>query len=166
VRIATVVFLLLASVSAGDAQTPRIDRIDIIVSGTYVAEVTQKVDVPGTAVGSRNTVRAITFTKSTTQVSAKRGIRFGFRYKIVGAPSGQIVALKGVTRFPPQGLRNPDKHTTTYREEYPLRVKIGDVALDGYALTDAWEVVPGRWTFEIWYGSRKLAAKTFTLSKP
>jgi hypothetical protein len=34
-----------------------------------------------------------------------------------------------------------------------------------YTLEDSFELVPGIWVIEIWYGNRKLASQSFTVSK-
>jgi Domain of unknown function (DUF3859) len=159
-------FLLLVGASACHAQAARVDRIDILDAGTIVAKVVRRYHTPATATGTHQIVRAITFTKSTTRVPAKMGVRFGFRYKVIGAPAGKAVTLRVVTRFPPQGLRNPAKQTNSHRDEYTRTANIGKPAVDGYAINHSWERVHGRWTFEIWYGRRKLAEKSFTLVKP
>ena len=36
----------------------------------------------------------------------------------------------------------------------------------GYGFDNAWEIVPGVWTEQIWYQDRMLAERTFTVSKP
>ena len=44
-------------------------------------------------------------------------------------------------------------------------LKIGALCLLGYGFDNAWEIVPGVWTEEIWYQDRMLAERTFTVSK-
>jgi Domain of unknown function (DUF3859) len=45
-------------------------------------------------------------------------------------------------------------------------LKIGALCLLGYGFDNAWEIVPGIWTEQIWYQDRMLAERTFTVSKP
>jgi Domain of unknown function (DUF3859) len=45
-------------------------------------------------------------------------------------------------------------------------LKIGALCLLGYGFDNAWEIVPGVWTEQIWYQDRKLAEQTFTVSGP
>ena len=45
-------------------------------------------------------------------------------------------------------------------------LKIGALCLLGYGFDNAWEIVPGVWTEQIWYQDRMLAERTFTVSKP
>jgi Domain of unknown function (DUF3859) len=45
-------------------------------------------------------------------------------------------------------------------------LKIGAICLLGYGFDNAWEIVPGVWTEQIWYQDRMLAERTFTVSKP
>ena len=46
-----------------------------------------------------------------------------------------------------------------------FKKKIGETAYLGYGIENDWEIVPGTWTFEIWYSGRKLAEQSFTLSR-
>ena len=45
-------------------------------------------------------------------------------------------------------------------------LKIGALCLLGYGFENAWEIVPGVWTEQIWYQDRMLAERTFTVSRP
>jgi hypothetical protein len=45
-------------------------------------------------------------------------------------------------------------------------LKIGALCLLGYGFDNAWEIVPGVWTEQIWYQDRMLAERSFTVSKP
>ena len=55
---------------------------------------------------------------------------------------------------------------TFERNEYIEDKAVGETHLKGYTLDDDWEVVPGIWTLQVWFGDRMLAEKRFTLTKP
>ena len=57
--------------------------------------------------------------RRTTEITARLGVEFGLRYRIVGAPKGAKVPVKIVTIYPGDGLRNPkaDKADAARRAE-------------------------------------------------
>jgi hypothetical protein len=62
-------------------------------------------------------------------------------------------------------MRNLVKQELQAQSEYDHSTQIGIAAYKSYSLRHEWEVVPGNWTIQIWYGDRKLAEQTFTLVK-
>lgn len=138
--------------------------VEIVQSGIYTAELqSSQRDSQGVKQSvSTNFRRAAT----TTTVPAQLGVRFGIEYKVVGAPSGQTISLKKVMVFPPAGLHSPAVSQQIYRNETTTTSKIGATSYTGYRLDDAWELVPGPWSIQLWYGDRKLAEKKFTVAAP
>jgi Domain of unknown function (DUF3859) len=165
-RIAFFLLLLSCTVSGANAQSARVDRIDIIEKGIYQAETLKQVENSSTALGRTHTVGNIKNVESTTTVPARLGVRFGFRYKLIGSPNGVQVPIKIVTKFPAEGLRNPTKRETTYSDNEVDNLNIGGESYREYQLEENWEVVPGKWSFELWYNDKKMAEQTFTLIKP
>jgi hypothetical protein len=47
--------------------------------------------------------------------------------------------------------------------DHDIAVQIGSVSYIGYGFDHDWELVPGPWVLELWYGSRKLATHTFNV---
>ena len=160
-----VALLALASVIDAHAQAPMVDRIEIVERGIYGAEVTKVEQAPGTAMGTQNTVANLKLISSTSTVSAQIGTRFGLRYRIVGSPNQAKVKLTIITRFPGKGLRNPKTGEQNSRDVALWDRNIGSVSYNGYRLDQDWELVPGTWTFEVWYEGRKLAEQSFTVVK-
>jgi hypothetical protein len=69
------------------------------------------------------------------------------------------------TPIPAPVLADP-KSSTPLRESRFQKVKpIGKVLYFGYGFENDWELVPGTWTFEIWFQGRKLAVEQFTVVK-
>ena len=165
-RLVTSLLMLFAAVSGAPAQAPRLDRIEIFEAGLYRAEVAKEIDAPGLASGQRSLLTNIVLAQKTTQVPARPGVRFGFRYRLVDAPAGGQVTLKKITRFPPVGIRNPNTRETTFRDELELTKSIGQESYTGYSFDRDFELVPGVWTMELWAGDRKLAVQNFTVVKP
>ena len=156
---------LVAGVTAAAAQADRIDGADITQFGTYEYKVTSTQELGGTAAGTLKSVD-YKFVSKTTSVPARRGVGFGIEYRVRGAPKDAQVPLRSVTIFPAGGLRNPKTGETVERNEYIEDKAIGALLLKGYTLDEDWEVVPGTWTFQVWFGDQMLAEKVFTVAAP
>jgi hypothetical protein len=162
----TLSLLLLFTASGLAAPKPRVERIDIVSAGTFKSKIAKKVASPGSATGVRDVVARERLLRKTTEVTARLGDEFGFRYRVVGAPKGAKVPMKIVTIYPGEGLRNPKADKPTQREELDTDRPIGRVLYESYHFDHDWEMMPGVWTFEIWYEGKKLAEQKFTVSKP
>jgi len=156
--------VLVAGLGAAAAQAPTVERATITKFGIYESKVTHTENSAGTATGTVNSVD-YKFTSETTTVPARRGVGFGFECRLVGEPGGAKVPIRSVTIFPAGGLRNANTGQTFRRSEYIENKVIGDRLLKGYTLDEAWEVVPGTWTFQVWYGDDKLLEESFTLTE-
>ncbi|MBI3549643.1 MAG: DUF3859 domain-containing protein [Elusimicrobia bacterium] len=148
------------------ADAPSISRVEIVEKGSYEAEIMQKSDVAGSPSGSHVVSRNFRLVKKGDRVDAKVGARFGFRFNVHGAPANAVVTVKEVTIFPKAGIRDPERKKTFFQEESAKAVRIGQNAYRGYLLEKDWEVVPGDWAFEIWYGDKRIAREVFTLEAP
>jgi hypothetical protein len=68
-------------------------------------------------------------------------------------------------RFPKQGVTNPATGKTFASAEYDTTAIVGAVSWEGYSLDYEWEVETGPWTMEVWHDGRKLAEKTFMVTR-
>src|SRR5207302_1035408 len=118
-KLAWFLFLVLG-LSSVWAQTPRVDRINIVAKGVYQAEITKSVEDKNLATGQRQIVGNIKLVANTTSVPAQSPVQFGFQYVILGAPSNATISVKMVTIYPKEGLKNPKTHETSYRDEYMI----------------------------------------------
>lgn len=96
--------------------------------------------------------------QSTTNVPARIGIRFGFRYEIIGTPTNAPITLTMVGTHPP--IKNPTTGKMETKETYQLKSWIGKTYTSNSLDRDS-DVVPGEWTFEVWYEGRKLCEQSF-----
>ena len=154
--------LLLLASTGSHAQTLQIERIDVVEYGLYTATTTSQ-EAADTATGTASALTEIRHAATTRTVPAQQGVRFGFRFTVVGAPVGANVQLHFVTVYPIPGLRNPATQELKALGEYDHSVTIGESSYRGYSLDYDWEVVPGIWTLQIWYQDRKLAEQQFTV---
>ena len=104
--------------------------------------------------------------RETETLEACLGVEFGYQLEIGGLKPGAPFTYRKVVRHP--AIRLPDgttskgyeKSTTTeVREEGTV------VTHQGFGIDHFYEEVPGRWEFEFWSGGKKLASRTFTLTK-
>ena len=95
--------------------------------------------------------------KSTTNVPARVGIRFGFRYEILGTPTNAPITLTMVGTHPP--IKNPTTGKVETKETYSLRSWIGRTYTSN-SLEES-DLVPGDWTLEVWHEGKKLCEQAF-----
>lgn len=115
--------------------------------------------VGGDAVGS---VRFVDFTD---EIPGELGTNFGIQYVINSRPRGQKVDVEYVIRFPGEGLEMPGGRV--YKESRDrAQARLGYRILHGYAFDEEWEIIPGDWTFEVWYNNARLVRKTLTVLPP
>lgn len=164
-RIGVAAIALLVSVVGAWAQAPAVSEAQITQFGTIDAQVTGKIGAPGVV---SQTVKqgSYHFVTNATTMEARKGLNFGFEYRLVGAPQGAKVAIRKVTIFPAPGVRDPKTGQVLDRDEYIENNVIGQPVLKAYSLDNDWEAVPGDWIQQIWFGEQKLAEEKFTLTKP
>ena len=160
---ATLSFLLLVLGFSGiaQAQSVEIDRIAIIDSGIY--SVSSGSDADKSPSGSDAGIKLI---KKTSTIEARIGVTFGFQYVVVGRPRSEQVQLTEITLFPPPGLKDPKVKSMMLRHEQQIDVAIGELDATLFTLEHDWELVPGKWIFELRQGDRLLASETFEVVKP
>jgi hypothetical protein len=142
----------------------KVTGAEILEYGTYTAEIeAAKRDDKGVLKSQLGDIRHVA---TTSTVPAQHGVRFGFRYKINGTPAGAIIPIKILTVFPPGGLRPPNAAQPIRDSANNVTRKIGEAGYNDYGFDDPWELVPGTWTLQIWYGNNKLAERTFDVTPP
>lgn len=164
-RLLALSLLLLALMPAAGARAQQVESIEIVEWGIYRADRAGEIPSPSSPSGTSNLATNIHLQQATTTVPALVGITFGLRYKVVGPPPGTAIDLKLVVRFPKQGVTNPAKGKTFSSAEYETSAVVGAVAWEAYTLDYEWEVETGPWTLEIWHDGRKLAEKTFMVTR-
>lgn len=146
------------------ARQAHIDRITIVEVGLLEARKINSVPTPGTAAGETAVLDSIVFYESSRRVPARLGVQFGVRYRIAGAPAGQDATIRTRWLVPEPGMHNPLTGAVTRVDEADETVTIGTDRLAGYKFGQAWEIVPGQWTLELWSDdARKLGSVTFTV---
>lgn len=138
----------------------RVDRVSVFERGIYRASGGSS-PIAVSSFGSVTKVRDVSLVQSTTTVLARKSLRFGLRYAIVGSPSGAPVDIRLVTRFPEAGLLDPVAGIRHYASEYSIRGAIGVPAYREFMFDQAWEIVAGEWIFEFWQAGRNIGSQSF-----
>ena len=106
------------------------------------------------------------FLKETRRIPATLGIRFGFDFEITGLPP-EPVELRAITIYPP--VRKPDGSVVTRHEfPYPPFTPVGGrvVTSVGFGFDNDYELVPGKWTMQIWRGDKMIVERAFEIYRP
>jgi hypothetical protein len=104
----------------------------------------------------------MTFIREAERIPIKKDTILGYQYRLSDLPETGTVKLRRVLIHPE--FRLPDGRVTT-GSDYTLtqRVERNEVfAYDIYALNEDYEMVPGDWTFQLWYGDKMLLEQKFT----
>jgi len=97
------------------------------------------------------------------KVIADIGTSFGIRYRLKGDTRENIVIT---TRILTPGLKKPDSQgETIMMEEWEDNRAVGEDSYEGFIFLDDYQLVPGKWTIQLFHEERKLAEKDFEISK-
>jgi hypothetical protein len=158
-----VLVTLAASVAVHPSVAADVEALEIIEFGLYRADVTGRRDAPLTITGRVSVVGDAEFYSHTDRVPARQGVRFGTRFRLIGSPSGQSVAIRSAWRIPEPGIRNP-KTGKLYRESISdTRVKLGSTRLLGFTFSLPGSVICGDWVQEAWWAGQKLLSQIFVV---
>jgi hypothetical protein len=97
---------------------------------------------------------------NTTNVPAHIGIRFGFRFEILGTPANAPIVLTMVGKHPP--IKNSTSGNLETTDVYQLKSWIGKTYTSN-SLDEKSDCVPGQWSFEVWHEGKKLCEQSFLI---
>jgi Domain of unknown function (DUF3859) len=149
-------------------QTPGDLKCIVTESGEYVAATAEEVRTPGTSSGTsrRIDLNSVKFTTRSQEVVAKAGVRFGLRFTVSGLPGNTRITFRKVVTHPE--MHKPDGTTSkgyVVDQNYTTSAEGVVTGVEGYGLDLPYELVTGKWRFEIWYGDHKLAEEEYTVVK-
>ena len=131
-------------------QTPRVESINVVEYGIYTTTTESEraaKDTPGGAIKSTTNIRhALT----TRDIPAQLGLEFGFRFDVIGTPTGARVPVHVVAIFPAPGLYDTASKQRFPKAEYDRIDAIGRGGYLSYTFEQDWEQIPGVWTFQLW----------------
>lgn len=98
---------------------------------------------------------------NTEDIPASKGIRFGFHYVISGEPDDETIPVMKITRYPEPGIRRNNR--TVLSDTSYFSVTMNKLRYSGYLFEHDYELISGKWEFEIWYKGKKLLSKKFNV---
>lgn len=101
------------------------------------------------------------------QIALRPNTRFGFGFTLTGKPLKGHVVLQQIYKYPAPGMPSGGNGKFKLSDQLPFTYSIGSGLVMGYNTgrdPSSWPT--GIWTFQLWSGSRLLAEKNFTLSRP
>ena len=138
--------------------------IEIIDYGIYSLKKEKSIKPEGkVATGKVDIVTNIKLIKETTDIPGKLDTNFGFRFIVKGGEKGKKVKLLYKFLTPP--LYNPETKKIYTEQYYYNYASIGKEWVRGYSFKHPWEIVAGKWVFQIYYKNEKLAEKVFYVHK-
>lgn len=166
-RLSFVVFVMCllsgCSRSSRDSMRVSVSSVRIVDFGQYSVRVTDhRTKAVNTASGELKSIadneRLIA---QTTNIPARTGTSFGFRFVPEGHPAGMVVPLVFRAVHPP--MKAPHSSVTVHEEVFQWRCRIGDQWRFIYGIEEEWEAVPGEWILQLWDADRLVAEKRFML---
>ena len=150
-----IIFLLLTGFTTcccfGAGAEPKVQagRLEVIDYGIYRARVTRREQdvLTDNSRTSISKVSELVLVERTGNVPCRRGVMFGFRYKVTGQPTGAPVLLLVKVKHPP--MKNPGKGTLSESrwEEVP---RLGQVNFIGLGFEKDWSMVPGTYRIDVY----------------
>ena len=102
------------------------------------------------------------FVDQTDRIPLRKGVYFGYNYWLKIEPDKSRADLRRVLVHPEMVMPDGSKVS---RSERTIRKRTTHgivTALDGYALSEDYELVEGNWTFQLWYQDDLLVEQSFT----
>ena len=154
--------MLFASVTQSKEST--ILSIDILEYGMFDSTIIKKQVAENTSAGVSNLIKDFKLIKQTTDIPGKLGNQFGLKFAAKGIAAKAKIKLS-VKLIHPMTV-NPETKKEVTEEQWTAYAKVageGCSGCTGWTFDYPWEIVPGKWIFQLWYEDNKLAEKTFTI---
>jgi hypothetical protein len=168
-RIIYCLFLSLAlhvAAPTAAAQSLNSLRAEILEYGLFsIHGETVDTDRPSTAAGRTTEHEESRHIRRADRFAARKGITFGFRYRLRWEREGDLHGLEMHVIHPAMRGKDGRTHLTTTA---PTDAFFENGVSDGeilYSLSEDFEVLPGEWTLEIHLDGKPILSKRFTLSK-
>ncbi len=114
--------------------------------------------------GHINVTKGVDISTTTERIPAKIGTNFGFRFELYGKRGGKYIKYVRVIKTP--RLTNPENGKTTEVFEDAITAPAGRVLFAGYMFEFEWELVPGKYTIQLFHDNKLLVEKTFHIYRP
>jgi len=122
-------------------------------------------EAPDTELGYVNVMHELekpVFKSGCPHVSAAMGTRFGIELLVEGAKGQSIVPL--TTRVTHPEMKHPGTGGVVTVDSWASPMNSGIPRYTGWKFDNRWELVPGKWTFDILDGEKVIATQEFEVS--
>ena len=152
------VVLLNSCVSTKKEEVPI--RIEVTEFGIYTCQKVATIPTAEASAGIMTTARDFKLIEATDRIAIAKGTLFGIT---VSYESAEYKSIEITLKILHPEMDDPylKKAVTVSTLKWPIRS--GVPAHFGYMPKEAFEMVRGNWTFEIWYRNELSCSKTFTL---
>ncbi|HEY6085865.1 MAG TPA: DUF3859 domain-containing protein [Nitrospira sp.] len=157
--------MVAACGTLANAQDVNVSGVQILSHGIYAVGEPSKTVVDNSGVGHRSLGGRPHLIATTTRVPAKLGVHFGFEFKMNGTPSGESISYRQEVHYPLPGANVPGGTAPLAMSSATYPATLNRTSYTGYALTDPWELIPGKWLIQVWVGDKKLAEQAFYVTR-
>lgn len=151
-----------AAIGIAAAHAGELPRVEIVAFGIYAPSAEYG---PLPAKYRQDSIVDVSLTgmprliERTDRIEARACIRFGLQYRGANFMPNQSIVAE--VRVDHPALTRPDgRRSDVDTYEIPVSSGVGWTGLD---FEEAWEMVPGSWTFSLRYGGQVLASERFTV---
>src|ERR1039458_3973761 len=153
----------------GIKETPKADigsiQVHVETFGIFSVKKAQPFAAPDRPTGYQNDIEHPFLIHKTDRIPLQKGLFFGVSVICKAQTSNQSVKLRRIIRFPPPGIKNPKTGKKFLFEEETMEFEIGKNIAVLYAFDHDYELLPGKWKFEVWDNNSILAEKTLEIGK-
>ena len=159
-------FILIFFVTCAKDQTIEIIDAEIIEYGIFSSDIEEVIEDESLAEGEHSININYSLIKQTDEIPGRIGTEFGFHVLIKGKPHGEEVTIDHVILYPSAGLKNPATDEVHHKDSLQFTATTGKSFYRCYTFEHHWEIVPGTWTYQLWYEGKKLVEKKFRIYVP
>ena len=136
--------------------------VELVEYGTFrKTQLQGDASASNTITGQMHGVAEAVLVQRTADIRAELGTSFGVRIKLAGEPDGLVVPCTAKCFHP--RYTDPATGRSSDAEEWTNYVPIGRAAYIGYTFDNDWEIASGRWTIQVFVGSRLKVEQNFTV---
>jgi len=155
---------VLAFASPVRAQPVQVNGCKIVRAGLYATDEGSSASRDSNGVLIHSGMSTARLALSTTTIPAKAGVKFGFEYMLTGSPDAAKVTVRDELHYPAPGGMPPGASQPLLVAPSGDDASINRSFYSGYTLEEPWELLPGKWEFQIWLGNRELCSQEFKLT--
>ena len=159
--VAVLTALMLGSCASAGGKTS-LPNVKITEYGIYQLNLVGTVenpDAPKSTVLQSDTFKLV---ERTTAIRMAKGLSFGISYLLDEPGTRELEIVRKIIH--PEYF---DPYSNRKLSEYVSKrtLKAGEPDHQAYQLTEDFEMVLGKWSFQLWYGDHMLAQQSFYLTK-